>query len=83
MTYSLRMGGVKLAILGLVVAVGCTKTNAAAFCADGTCSDPNFAYCDVDGAASGEPGMCIAVTCTPGKVKQCHDGAAMTCNTGG
>jgi hypothetical protein len=76
MTYSPRMVGVKLAILGLVVAVGCTKTNAAAFCADGTCSDPNFAYCDVDGAVSGEPGMCIAVTCAPGEVKQ-------TCNAGG
>jgi hypothetical protein len=83
MTYSVRMVGVKLAILGVLVAVGCTRTNPAAFCADGTCSDPNFAYCDVDGAVSGEPGMCIAVTCTPGEVKQCHDGAAMTCNAGG
>lgn len=83
MTYSFRMVGVKLAFLGFVAAVGCTKTNPAAFCADGTCIDPHFPYCDVDGAAGGEPGTCIAVTCTPGEIKACHIDAALTCTATG
>ncbi|CAN5519083.1 hypothetical protein BH11MYX1_BH11MYX1_16190 [soil metagenome] len=83
MTYDRPMVGVKLAILGLVVAVGCTKTNPAAFCADGTCIDANFPFCDADGAVGGEAGMCIAVTCSPGEINQCHNNTALTCNTAG
>lgn len=77
------MVSVKLAFVGVVLVVGCTKTNPAAFCADGTCIDPNFPYCDTDGAVGGEAGTCIAVTCTPGKIKQCNNAAALTCNAAG
>jgi hypothetical protein len=50
----------------------------------GTCIDPNFPYCDVDGSVDGEPGVCIAVTCTAGTFSKCDgDSAALTCNSFG
>ena len=68
----------------LLACVGCTKPNPAASCANGTCSDPAYPYCDVDGAIAGEPGTCIAVNCAPGSVGACEGGnAALICNTAG
>lgn len=52
-------------------------------CHDGTCSDPRYPYCDVTGAIGGEPGRCLAVTCTPGEVAACDGDAALVCNASG
>ena len=55
----------------LLVMAGCTKSNPSATCTNGMCSDPNFPFCDVDGAIDGEANACIAVTCTPGDFGAC------------
>jgi len=67
----------------VIVFVSCTKANPAATCTDGSCSDPAFSYCDTDGLISGEPGTCIAVSCTPGTIKACRDEMAVTCTDDG
>jgi hypothetical protein len=71
-----------VALLGLA-AVACTKANPAATCDNGTCTDPNFPFCDQDGVVDGTPGACIAVTCTPGQFGQCDGSAALICNAAG
>jgi hypothetical protein len=50
---------------------------------DGTCTDPAFPYCDFDGAVGGTAGECVAVTCSPGDVKECSGSSALTCNSTG
>ena len=67
----------------LLTAVGCTKANPAATCADGTCSDPAFPFCDVDGSVSGEPGACVAITCQAGANGGCQGSAVLVCNADG
>ena len=67
----------------VVLLAGCTKTNSAAFCHDGTCSDPAFPYCDSDGTIGGEPGTCIAVTCTPMQIAACKGAQAYACDAAG
>lgn len=66
--------------LSLGAAAGCTSKNPAATCSQGTCIDPNYPYCDLDGSIGGEPGTCIAVTCTAGEFGKCSGNAALTCN---
>jgi hypothetical protein len=63
--------------------VGCTKANPSATCGDGTCTDPSFPYCDVDGSVGGVPGECVAVSCTPGEIKECRGDMAFTCSATG
>lgn len=75
-----RFGGLCM----IVLLASCTKANPAAKCTKGSCSDPNYPYCDVDGAIGGVPGTCIAVTCTAGTFEACSaDGTALTCNDSG
>lgn len=62
---------------------GCTEPNPSATCATGTCIDPAYPYCDADGLISGTPGVCVAVSCMPGEVHSCSNGAAVTCNRAG
>jgi hypothetical protein len=78
--YSRRMG--RLSCLGVVgaLAFGCTKANPAASCADGTCSDPAFPFCDAVGVVSGTPNACVAYSCTPGAVDRCEGSSALICN---
>ena len=72
------------ALIALLLAIGCTTQNPARSCADGTCSDDSFPYCDVDGAVTGEPFTCIAVSCEPGEIVACSEGGqAITCNSTG
>ena len=74
----------RLACLGgLLLVVGCTKSNPAAKCSsNGTCTDPNFPFCDVDGSIGGEAGTCIAVQCMPGSFGSCADAnTALICNS--
>lgn len=53
-------------LASLVFSAACTKPNPAKHCTDGTCTTPNYPFCDVTGAIGGEEGTCIAVTCTVG-----------------
>lgn len=70
--------------VGLSVAAGCgTKANPAATCMQGTCIDPDFPYCDLDGSIGGTPGACIAVTCTAGEFSKCSGDNALSCNSFG
>jgi len=69
--------------LVLVVLLGCTSPNENKACSEGTCKDPAFPYCDVEGSVSGENGTCIAVTCTPGEILTCLGDDALTCNATG
>ena len=70
--------------LAAMVFAACSQPNPAYNCADGHCSDPSYPYCDSDGAIMGQPGTCIAVTCTPGEFGACHDtSTALVCNASG
>ena len=68
---------------GVLLAAGCTKANPAAKCSTGTCIDPSYPFCDVDGSLSGSAGSCISVSCTPGDFKECRGDVALTCNAMG
>jgi len=59
----------RFALLVLVLGA-CTKANPAVSCTDGSCSDPAFPFCDTTGAF-GDPGTCVAVSCTPGEFAAC------------
>lgn len=61
---------------------GCTKPNPRS-CADGTCTDPAFPFCDVGGEVEGAPNTCITVDCTPAEFAGCRGDLAITCNTAG
>ena len=67
----------------LSLAVACTKPNPAATCPDGTCSDPNFAFCDSTGAITGSPGQCVHVECNAGEHGLCDGDTALVCNASG
>jgi hypothetical protein len=72
----------QMALVGLVLAAGCTARNAR-YCGDGVCVDPAYPYCDLDGALEGEPRTCIAVDCTPGDFVACHADSELRCNQTG
>ncbi len=59
--------------------LACTKSNPAASCSEGACSDPAFPFCDAEGLFSNTPGSCIAVTCTPGEIALCVGDEAIVC----
>lgn len=64
--------------------VSCTKPNPSATCSNGTCSNPDYPYCDADGAVGGEPNTCLAVSCTAGDFGVCDgDATALMCNAAG
>lgn len=65
-----------------VVCLGCTKPNPES-CADGSCTDPDFPFCDVDGSVRGTPNRCIAVSCEPSKYEACRGDDEIVCNESG
>jgi hypothetical protein len=70
--------------LVLLLAVGgCTKANPAKSCADGTCSDPAYPFCDVSGAVAGEAGACIAAACSADRFVECRGDVEVRCNPDG
>lgn len=73
----------RVALLGLLAVAAYTKANPDAVCPNGTCSNPDFPYCDTSGVINGEPGQCIAVACTAGDFKACDGSAALTCSVSG
>lgn len=74
---------VSLMLIGLVAAGCATKKNPALTCSNGTCSDPQFPYCDVDGAIGGSPNTCLAATCSPGEFIACDQDNEIVCNASG
>jgi len=66
-----------------VLLAGCTKPNEAKHCMDGTCTTPDFPFCDVSGFASGEAGTCVAVTCEAGAFGECRGAFEVRCNATG
>ncbi len=65
-----------------VALASCTKPNPRS-CQDGTCGEPAFPVCDVDGSLGGEPETCIAVECTPGELESCRGDSERRCNSDG
>lgn len=63
--------------------VACTKSNPAKHCADGTCLDPSYPFCDITGSIAGEPGACIATSCTMGAFVECRGDVEVRCNVDG
>jgi hypothetical protein len=52
-------------------------------CLDGTCTDPAYRFCDVDGTIAGQPDACIAVSCTPSEFAACRGDEALMCSASG
>ena len=57
----------------------CTQPNPRS-CADGTCTDPAYPFCDLDATFQDLPNTCIAVTCNPGVFAACRGSEALRCN---
>lgn len=68
--------------MALVLWSGCTKPNPLS-CHDGTCDDPRFPFCDVNGDIAGEPNTCIEGQCEPNVVAGCQGDDLVTCNANG
>ena len=73
----------RLALVLLALAASCTKHNPASCADDGVCTDPSLPFCDVNGAAAGVPGVCIAPSCTANQFVACDGAAALICNSSG
>lgn len=72
-----------LCVAVLLIVAGCTKKNPALSCVNGQCGDPRFPFCDINGAVGGDPGTCIAVSCTPGAFAACDGDNELVCNSSG
>ena len=71
-------------VLFLALGPSCgTRSNPAATCADGVCSDPVFPFCDVTGEIGGAAGTCIAVTCDAGSIGGCEGSDKLVCSATG
>jgi hypothetical protein len=66
-------------LLAIAGALGCTRPNPLD-CGDGTCTDPAYPFCDLDGALRGHPETCIAVSCVPGDFVSCRGDQMLRCN---
>jgi hypothetical protein len=77
-------GFMKWRVVLVVVAlmVGCTSKNPRD-CSDGTCTDPAFPFCDIEGNFGDTTKTCVAVDCTPGMFASCRGDTAITCNSAG
>lgn len=70
-------------LLSLTAACG-TRPNPSASCAsDGVCSDHDFPFCDRDGAITGVPGSCVAISCVAGEFGGCQGADELVCNAVG
>lgn len=83
-TLRLMVGSIRWvlqACMGMLV-VSCTAPNPRV-CQDGTCPDPAYPFCDVDGAIGGTSNACIAVSCEPTEFAACRGDSAIVCNAAG
>jgi len=67
--------------MGMLV-VSCTAPNPRV-CQDGTCPDPAYPFCDVDGEINGTVNACIAVSCAPMEFTACRGDSAVICDANG
>jgi hypothetical protein len=72
----------RLGVLVALLCCACSEPNPKS-CLDGTCTDPAFPFCDVDGAVHGVAGECIAVSCIAGELAACRTDQAIECNSTG
>jgi adhesin HecA-like repeat protein len=73
----------KWLMLGIAVTVaGCTTPNPKS-CADGTCTDPAYPFCDVNGTLGGVPNECIAPVCESETFAECRGDTEVRCNATG
>jgi hypothetical protein len=70
----------RVVLFGAVAA--CSEPNPRS-CADGSCTDPRFPFCDVDGTVGGLPQECIAVECESEVFQACRADTAIVCNATG
>src|SRR4051812_44353712 len=82
MTYDARVKWLYLIVAVGMASAGCTKPNPRS-CIDGSCSDPNFPFCDVSGQFGDGANTCIAVTCDPNGFVACSGDTALVCNAVG
>lgn len=66
----------------MVLVAACTKPNPLS-CLDGTCDDPRYPFCDVNGDIAGEPNTCIEGQCEPNAIAGCQGDDLVTCNANG
>lgn len=78
----MRWRVVPVLVLCLAGSFGCTKPNPRS-CLDGTCTDPAFPFCDLNGEIDGSADTCIAVACEPNTFAACRGDLAITCNATG
>ncbi len=69
-------------LCAVVMVAGCTSSNPRS-CVDGTCGDPAFSFCDVNGTLGGVAGECIAVTCEASSFAECRGDVEVRCNAAG
>jgi hypothetical protein len=81
--YDGRMAFRSCLLLLFISLAACTKPNEAKHCTAGTCTTPDFPFCDETGFVSGEPGTCIAITCEPGTFGECRGNEEVRCNADG
>lgn len=65
-----------------VLIVSCTAPNPRV-CRDGTCPDPAYPFCDIDGEINGTANACIAVSCAPMEFAACRGDSAVICAPSG
>jgi len=76
--------GWRCALLAVLLAFGCTRRNDAKYCDEGTCTTPDYPFCDVTGQLGGdEARTCIAVTCSAGTLGECRGDQEVRCNAMG
>lgn len=72
----------RVLVVVALCAAACTSPNPRS-CVDGTCTDPAFPFCDVDGSFFGEEKTCYPVTCTPEEHFDCRGDTSYFCNAAG
>lgn len=60
--------------------VGCSSIPNPRSCVDGTCLNPEFPFCDVNGTLGGIELECIAVSCEPASFAECRGSSSVVCN---
>lgn len=71
------------AAVTLMLLLGCTTRDNPRYCGDGTCTDPAYPFCDVNGTLGGLKTECIAPSCSPTEFAECRGDNELRCNATG
>jgi N-acetylneuraminic acid mutarotase len=86
-TFLVQIPRWRATVLTLVLALGCSQDDCTQenprYCGDGTCTDPAFPFCDVNGTLGGLTGECIAPACVPSVFAECRGDIELRCNSAG